>query len=62
MKLILLYAGFATAIVLAFGLYFWLVPWLLSLDNIFAIGVALVLCLTPAVAAASFFISKNLKE
>lgn len=62
MKQLLLYAGVAAALVLTFGLYFWLVPWLLSLDNLLAIGLALVLCLTPAVAAASFFISKNFKE
>lgn len=56
MKQNLIYIVIAVAIVTIFGIYTWIVPWLLSKDSIAAIIVALVLCLTPVVAVACYFL------
>lgn len=56
MKKNLIYIVIAVAIVTIFGIYTWIVPWLLSKDSIVAIVAALVLCLTPVVAVACYFL------
>ena len=62
MKQNLVYIVIAVAIVLIFGLYTWVVPWLLSKDSIAAIVSALVLCLTPVVAVACYFLDQSFKD
>lgn len=62
MKKNLIYIVIAVAIVLIFGIYTWVVPWLLSKDSIAAIVVALVLCLAPVVAVACYFLDQSFKD
>lgn len=62
MKKNLVYIVIAVAIVLIFGLYTWVVPWMLSKDSIAAIVVALALCLAPVVAVVCYFIDQPFKD
>lgn len=51
--------GISTGAVLSIGLYFWLIPWLFSQDNLLSVATALILALTP-VAAAALLIFKQI--